>query len=91
MKIKVNKRTSGFISKYDGSHKVKHEKKEKHEKENTIEVNTLRFGLDKIISEMIAEGYSLENFDLMFKRINKRDSDITDVDLVFFSVEEDKD
>ena len=91
MKIKVQKRTNGFISKYDESHEVKHEHKEKHEEENTIEVNTLRFGLDKIISEMIAEGYSLEYFDLIFNRVNKRDSNITDVDLVSFSVEEDKD
>ena len=91
MKIKVNKRINGFISKYDESHKVKHEYKEKHEEENTIEVNTLRFGLDKIVSEMIAEGYSLKNFDLMFDRVNKRDSDITDVDLVFFNIEEDED
>lgn len=91
MKIKLTKRTSGFISKYDESHKVKHEDKEKHTEKNTIEVNTLRFELNKIVSEMIAEGYSLENFDLIFKRVNKRDSDITDVDLVFFNAEEDMD
>ena len=89
MKIKIKKRTSGFISKYNGSHKVEHENKDKENKESTIEVNSLRFEFNKIISEMNKNGFSLKNFDLMFERVNARDSNITDVDLVFFSVEED--
>ena len=92
MNIVLTKTKRGFTSEYQRNpYKVTHKKKEKIETEETLKIDSFEYELGKIFIEMKKEGYSCCGFNLEFEKVNKKDRDFTDVDLMFIDAEEKRD